>query len=49
MHVRAAITNGVSVAEIKEVFMHTTIYCGLPAANQAFKLATPVLKELGKL
>lgn len=49
MHVRAAITNGVSVAEIKEVFMHTAIYCGLPAANQAFKLATPVLKELGKL
>ncbi|MDG2169794.1 MAG: 4-carboxymuconolactone decarboxylase [Opitutales bacterium] len=49
MHVRAAITNGVSVAEIKEVFMHAALYCGLPAANQAFKLATPVLKKLGKL
>ena len=49
MHVRAAINNGVSVEEIKEVFMHAAIYCGLPSANQAFKLATPVLKELGKL
>jgi 3-oxoadipate enol-lactonase/4-carboxymuconolactone decarboxylase len=49
MHVRAAIHNGVSIEEIKEVFMHTAIYCGLPAANQAFKVATPVLQELGKL
>ena len=49
MHVRAAVTNGVTVEEIKEVFMHAAIYCGLPSANQAFKLATPVLKELGKL
>lgn len=49
MHIRSAVTNGVSVEEIKEVFMHAAIYCGLPSANQAFKLATPVLKELGKL
>ena len=49
MHVRAAVTNGVSVEEIKEVFMHAAIYCGLPSANQAFKLATLVLKELGQL
>ena len=49
MHVRAAVGNGVSVEEIKEVFMHASVYCGLPAANHAFKIATPVLKELGKL
>jgi len=49
MHVRAAVTNGVSVEEIKEVFMHTAIYCGLPSANHAFKLAIPVLQELDRL
>lgn len=49
MHVRAAVNNGVTVEEIKEVFMHAAVYCGLPSVNQAFKLATPVLKELGKL
>ncbi len=49
MHIRAAVTNGVTVAEIKEVFMHAALYCGLPSANHAFKLATPVLEELGKL
>ncbi len=49
MHVRAAVTNGCSIEDIKEVFMHAALYCGLPAANHAFKLATPVLKDLGKL
>ena len=49
IHLRAAVGNGVSVEEIKEVFMHASVYCGLPAANHAFKIATPVLKELGKL
>ena len=49
MHVQAAINNGVTVEEIKEVVMHSALYCGLPAANQGFKLATRVLKELGKL
>lgn len=49
MHVRAAVTNGCSIEDIKEVFMHAALYCGLPAANHAFKLTTPVLKNLGKL
>ena len=49
MHIRAAINNGVTIEEIKEVLMHSALYCGLPAANQGFKLATGVLKELGKL
>ena len=49
MHIRAAINNGVTVAEIKEILMHSALYCGLPTANQGFRLATGVLKELGKL
>jgi len=49
MHIRAAINNGVTVEEIKELLMHSALYCGLPAANHGFKLAEGVLKELGKL
>ncbi|MDZ7934678.1 MAG: 3-oxoadipate enol-lactonase [Emticicia sp.] len=47
MHVKAAFNNGVTVAEIKEVIMQSAIYCGLPAANDAFHLALEVFKELG--
>ena len=36
MHVRAALNNGVSADEIREVIMHSALYCGLPAANAAF-------------
>ncbi|GAA4395009.1 3-oxoadipate enol-lactonase [Nibrella viscosa] len=43
MHVRAALNNGVSVEEIKEVIMHSAIYCGLPAANEACHAAMEVL------
>jgi alkylhydroperoxidase/carboxymuconolactone decarboxylase family protein YurZ len=46
MHVKAAIRNGVSVAELKELFLHSAIYCGLPAANAAYHCAEEVLKEL---
>jgi 4-carboxymuconolactone decarboxylase len=49
MHIRAAINNGVTVEEIKELLMHSALYCGLPAANHGFKLAEGVLKESGKL
>src|SRR3954453_22014858 len=45
MHVRAARRNGLSVDEIKEVLLQTAIYCGVPAANQAFKVAQRVLEE----
>lgn len=47
MHVAAARRNGLSVAEIKEVILQAAIYCGVPAANVAFKLAAQVLKDLG--
>jgi len=45
LHLRAALTNGLSVEEIKEVLMQTAIYCGVPAANTAFRIAQRVLEE----
>ena len=47
LHVRGAINNGVTVDEIKEVLLHATIYCGIPAGLDAFKAANEVLKEMG--
>jgi 4-carboxymuconolactone decarboxylase len=47
MHVRAAITNGLTPDEIGEVLLHTAIYAGVPAANAAFKIANETLRELG--
>ena len=44
-HLRAALTNGVSRDEIKETLLHCAIYCGVPAANQAFRLAQEVFAE----
>ena len=39
MHIRAARTNGLSNAEITEVLLQTAIYCGVPDANTAFRIA----------
>ncbi|MFN4309737.1 MAG: carboxymuconolactone decarboxylase family protein [Ferrovibrio sp.] len=47
LHVRGALNNGVSVDEIKEVLLHATIYCGIPAGLDAFKAANEVLQEAG--
>jgi 3-oxoadipate enol-lactonase/4-carboxymuconolactone decarboxylase len=47
MHVRAALTNGLTVEEIKEVLLQTAIYCGVPDANTAFRVAQRVLLEEG--
>ena len=49
LHVRGALNNGVTVDEIKEVLIHATIYCGIPAGLDAFKAANDVLKEMGKV
>jgi 4-carboxymuconolactone decarboxylase len=49
LHVRGAINNGVTVDEIKEVLLHATVYCGIPAGLDAFKAANDVLKEMGKV
>ena len=43
MHVRAALNNGVTRDEIKEVLLQCAIYCGVPAANSAFHAAKEVL------
>ena len=45
MHVRAALRNGVTPDELKEVLLHAAIYCGVPAANRAFAIAQEVLEE----
>jgi 4-carboxymuconolactone decarboxylase len=45
MHIRAARRNGLSDDEIKEVLLQSAIYCGVPAANQAFAVASRVLEE----
>jgi 3-oxoadipate enol-lactonase/4-carboxymuconolactone decarboxylase len=45
MHVRAALRNGLSAEEIKEVLLQSAIYCGVPDANTAFRIAQGVLDE----
>lgn len=45
MHLRAARRNGLSVEEIKEVLMQSAIYCGVPDANTAFRIASKVLSD----
>jgi len=42
-HVRGALNNGATVAEIQEVLLHATIYCGVPAAVEAFRAAAEVV------
>jgi 4-carboxymuconolactone decarboxylase len=44
MHLRAAVRNGLTRDEIKEVLLQTAIYCGVPAANSAFAVAERVLR-----
>jgi 4-carboxymuconolactone decarboxylase len=45
LHLRAALRNGLSEAEVVEVLLQTAIYCGVPAANSAFAVARRVLSE----
>lgn len=42
-HVRGALNNGATLAEIQEVLLHASIYCGLPAAVEAFRAAAEVV------
>jgi 4-carboxymuconolactone decarboxylase len=46
MHVRGALNNGLTRAEISEVFLHAAIYCGVPAAIDSFRTAKEVFAEL---
>ena len=47
LHVRAALRNGLTPDELKEVLLQTAVYCGVPAANSAFAVAQQVLEEEG--
>jgi 4-carboxymuconolactone decarboxylase len=49
LHVKGALANGVSVEEIKEVLLHATVYCGIPAGLDAFKAAHEVLLAEGAI
>lgn len=44
-HTRGAFNNGATVDEIKDVFMHVAVYCGVPIAFDAFRSTQPVVKE----
>ena len=46
LHVRGAINNGLTKEEIKDVFLQASIYCGVPAAIDSFRVASEVFKEM---
>ena len=46
LHLRGALRNGVSVEEIKETLLHSAVYCGVPAANTAFRIAQQTFAEI---
>ena len=45
IHVRAAIRNGITQAEIKEIFLQVAVYCGAPAALDSFRVAKRLYAE----
>lgn len=47
LHLRGALNNGVTKDEIKEVLLQSAIYCGIPAANSAFRVAAKVFEQTG--
>ncbi len=44
IHVRGALNNGVTKEELQEIFMHASVYCGFPAAVDAFRTAAEVVE-----
>jgi 4-carboxymuconolactone decarboxylase len=48
MHIKGALTNGVTREEIREIFLQVGIYCGMPAAIDAFRTAREVLAEIDR-
>lgn len=46
MHIRATRNTGVTVDELREIFLHVSVYAGVPAANSAFTIAKKVFREL---
>jgi 4-carboxymuconolactone decarboxylase len=49
LHVKGALNNGLTVAEIQEALLHATVYCGIPAGLEAFRAAKSALEEAGAL
>ena len=47
LHVNGALNNGLSKEQIREVFLQAAIYCGVPAAVEAFRVARETFKERG--
>ena len=47
VHVRGALTNGLTKEEIREVLLQVAVYCGIPAGVDSFRLAKEVFTELG--
>jgi len=45
-HIRGALNNGASIEEIQEVLLHSAVYCGAPAAQEAFRAADEIMKTL---
>ncbi|MFH8251158.1 4-carboxymuconolactone decarboxylase [Microbacterium sp. B2969] len=45
MHLRAAVRNGLTVGEIREIILQSAVYSGVPAANTAFRIASEVLAD----
>ena len=48
LHVRGALNNGVTPEELQEIFLHASVYCGFPAAVDAFRNAAEVVDAPGK-
>jgi 4-carboxymuconolactone decarboxylase len=46
MHLKAAIRNGVTREQLQELLLHSSVYCGVPAANDAFHIARQVFAEM---
>jgi 4-carboxymuconolactone decarboxylase len=47
IHVRGALNNGVTPEELQEIFMHASVYCGFPAALDAFRTGAEVIEAKG--
>jgi 4-carboxymuconolactone decarboxylase len=47
VHVKGAITNGCTAEQIQEILLLVAMYCGIPLANEAHRVAVDVLKESG--
>ena len=47
IHVRGALNNGVTPEELQEIFLHASVYCGFPAALDAFRVGSEVIDAKG--